>query len=91
MEAPADEEHRSGILAEEPPCDALMQPAVDSRPQAALDAVAGSKDGEQGVPKSTDWDKLVEPALKRIDCVPVASLALAVGRLLTQKEQRASR
>jgi hypothetical protein len=65
---------------------ALVQPAVDSRPQTALDVVADSQDKEQFLPKNTQSEKLVLLASNHIDSVPVA---LADG-ILVQREHKRS-
>jgi hypothetical protein len=51
--------------------------------------VADSQDEEQGVPKSTELEKVVLLASKNMDLVPVAPLALADG-ILVQREHKRS-
>jgi hypothetical protein len=86
---------RDGTWAAEEPCTGRGGPAVDSKPQAALEAVlADSQDEEeqQGAPKSIAPGKLVVlPASKRRESVPAAPLVLAEGTLVQRETQHSTK
>jgi hypothetical protein len=55
-----DAGHREDDTLAPEPCDVLVQPAVDSRPQAVLEVPNDTQDEQQEAPKSMEAEKLVE-------------------------------